>query len=101
MLLMIFLICYSFDPMDKHYFRVHVMALFAETQKPYTDKNGKASAIRFVVRQPIEQGCQMNERKLINLPYHLSKSGNLQDLKHACLFNFDFLISKMFCLPTA
>nr|XP_022300895.1 NACHT and WD repeat domain-containing protein 2-like [Crassostrea virginica] len=97
---------YTSDPAVNHVLHTGIADYFlgrwaGETPKPYTDKNGEASAIRFVVRQPIEQGSQMNERKLINLPYHLSKSGNLQDLKHACLLNFDFLISKMSCLPTA
>ena len=73
--------------------------VFAETPKPYKDKQGEASAIRYVASQPIKLGSQMNERKLKQLPYHLAKSANLKDLKKACLLNFDFLIHKMFCLP--
>ena len=86
-------ICLSFLPETKS---LKFVIFVPGKKKPFTDKDGKnESEDRHVVAQPIQFGDTYNARKLNNLPYHLTMSGKINELREECLLNIEFLLSKL------
>ncbi|VDI78486.1 Hypothetical predicted protein, partial [Mytilus galloprovincialis] len=67
-------------------------------KKPYVNRSNETGlADRYVVAQPIKYGDTYNLRKLNNLPYHLSMSKRVTQLKDECLMNLPFINTKLEC----
>ncbi|XP_076106889.1 NACHT domain- and WD repeat-containing protein 1-like isoform X1 [Mytilus galloprovincialis] len=67
-------------------------------KKPYVNRSGESGlADRHVVTQPIKFGDTYNLRKLNNLPYHLTMSKRVGQLKDECLMNLPFINAKLEC----
>ncbi|XP_071144810.1 NACHT and WD repeat domain-containing protein 2-like [Mytilus edulis] len=67
-------------------------------KKPYVNSSNETGlADRYVVAQPIKYGDTYNLRKLNNLPYHLSMSKRVTQLKDECLMNLPFINTKLEC----
>ncbi|XP_052082166.1 uncharacterized protein LOC127719866 isoform X2 [Mytilus californianus] len=67
-------------------------------KKPYVNRSNESGlADRYVVAQPIKYGDTYNLRKLNNLPYHLSMSKRVTQLKDECLMNLPFIYTKLEC----
>ncbi|XP_063410138.1 NACHT and WD repeat domain-containing protein 2-like isoform X2 [Mytilus trossulus] len=67
-------------------------------KKPYLNRSNESGlADRYVVAQPIKYGDTYNLRKLNNLPYHLTMSKRVTQLKDECLMNLTFINTKLEC----
>ena len=70
-------------------------------KKSFINKEGKQMSMdRFVPKQPLmfdtREGKEIyNLRKMSELPFHLLHSGNLEQMKEECLFNFEFILAKL------
>ena len=74
-------------------------------KKPFVNKQGEHLEMdRLVAQQPLmydanENSVVFNKRKLAELPYHLVKSKQLNELKETVLCNYEFLLAKLRALP--
>ena len=70
-------------------------------KKPFVNKEGKEMSMdRLVPKQPLmfdsrKDQAIYNLRKLSELPFHLLKSGNFDQMREECLCNFEFLLAKL------
>jgi WD40 repeat protein len=74
-------------------------------KKPFVNKQGEHLEMdRLVAQQPLmydanEESVVFNKRKLAELPYHLVKSKQLNELKETVLCNYNFLFAKLRGMP--
>ena len=51
--------------------------------------------MRYVAAQPLRFESEWNVRKMMELPLHMVKCGDLQALKDEVLFNLEWLLAKL------
>ena len=74
-------------------------------KKPFVNKQGEHLEMdRLVAQQPLmydnnENSVVFNKRKMTELPYHLVKSKQLNELKETVLCNYEFLLAKLRAMP--
>ena len=76
-------------------------------KKPFVNKQGEQLEMdRLVAQQPLiydanayENSVVFNKRKLTELPYHLIKSKQLNELKETVMCNYEFLLAKLRAMP--
>lgn len=91
------------------------MGVWANKPKPYSyteeqkrmfllkslhgEADRKVPAQPEIFYNPIDNSVRYNGRKLSELPFHLIRSGRIEELYSRVLFNYKFLYAKLSCMP--
>lgn len=91
------------------------MGVWANKPKPYSyteeqkrmfllkslhgEADRKVPAQPEIFFNPIDNSVRYNGRKLSELPFHLIRSGRIEELYSRVLFNYKFLYAKLSCMP--
>ncbi len=93
----------------------YFMGIWANTPKPYSyteeqkrmfllkslhgEADRKVPAQPEIFYNPNDKSVRYNGRKLSEMPYHLMRSGRIEELYSKVIFHYKFLYAKLSCMP--